>query len=414
MTDAAGYSSATPPALAFAAVPADSRLRCLEVCRDWYNALTSSNDQWLHANLSSTSGITTHVSDKFLKAVCARAGGQLVALDISHDRASITNHPAKAKDEASSVTLRGLLAVLRANKGSLRFLRIGILWLKYSEDPIVGFPPAFSHYQVNVDDLRTIQTAVPNVVLEAGLDCLVSDTAWEVQCDDDEGTMSPVPETYSKLMSILRLEPPFAALKLHSIALSYFDLRGAMEVDCRSEDLRAGYDAAEVAQETKLIGIFTALSAHTSMEGISIYCNGELALKNDTRAGAFVDMCTSLPQLRRLRLIDSGLESTTRPLLMLARLLTACPQLSTLDLWLKALDDGADIFSGRDLPAFCEALSGCSLTEFKVVPGESYRRLSEETLFADKVGGEAVIAAAQANMTLKKLTINHNDIFKSG
>ena len=325
---------------------------------------------------------------------------------------------AKAKDEACSVTLRGLLAMLRANKESLRKLRIGILWLKYSEDPFIGFPPAFSHYQVNVDDLHTIQTAVPNAVLEAGLDCLVSDTAWEVQCDDDEGTMSPIPETYSKLMRILRLEPPFTALKLHSIALSYFDLRGAMDevdADLRAEDGRAAYAAAQTAKETKLIGIFTALSAHTSLEDISIYCNGELALKNDTRAAAFLDICASLPKLWRLRRWDSGLESTTRPLLMLARLLTACRQLSSLELSLNALEDGSDIFTGRDLPAFCEALSGCSLTDFKVVPGASYQSSLEKKLFADEVGGEAVIAASQANKNIKKLTVNHKDIiFKSG
>ena len=74
-----------PPVFVFAALPIDARLRCAEVCKAWRSA-TSAMELWLHVDLSESSGVTSHVSNALLRAACARAGGDLLSLDIHHTR----------------------------------------------------------------------------------------------------------------------------------------------------------------------------------------------------------------------------------------------------------------------------------------------------------------------------------------
>jgi hypothetical protein len=248
-----------PPGFVFEALPIDARLRCAEVCTAWRVA-SSAKELWLHVDLSESSGISSHVSNALLRAACARAGSDLLSVDIYHTRKG--NKPnAKAKDEAISVTLNVLKMIL-CSAGNLQRLRVGILWLKYSEDPFIGFPPAYSHYAMNVDDLRAIsQAAAPTCVIEATCDCVVSDHAFSIQCDDDEGTESPIPETLSGLMDILRRQPPLERVRLLKANLSYFFLqqtRSREEPDSRTP---------------RLLEILEALRHQDSLQSIQIYCN---------------------------------------------------------------------------------------------------------------------------------------------
>jgi hypothetical protein len=103
-----------PPALAltiFAALPADARLRCAEVCRGW-RAMLTERSLWTRLDLSDSSGVTHRVTPALLRAAATKAGGALQALDVSgvwHLLLTTRGEP-----------LRNLLA---ANAGALRELR---------------------------------------------------------------------------------------------------------------------------------------------------------------------------------------------------------------------------------------------------------------------------------------------------
>jgi hypothetical protein len=77
--------AALPPALAlqiFAALPADTRLRCAEVCKPWCAAVAE-RSLWTRLDLSETSGVTHAVTPALLRAAAAKARGALTALDVS-------------------------------------------------------------------------------------------------------------------------------------------------------------------------------------------------------------------------------------------------------------------------------------------------------------------------------------------
>jgi hypothetical protein len=77
--------AALPPALAlkiFAALPADTRLRCAEVCTAWCAAVAE-RSLWTRLDLSETSGVTHEVTPALLRAAAAKARGALAALDVS-------------------------------------------------------------------------------------------------------------------------------------------------------------------------------------------------------------------------------------------------------------------------------------------------------------------------------------------
>jgi hypothetical protein len=103
--------AALPPVLAhkiFAAVPADTRLRCAEVCKAWCAAVAE-RSLWTRLDLSWTSGVTYEVTDSLLRAAAAKARGALTALDVSG---------------LWQVCDDGVLReVLAANAGTLRELR---------------------------------------------------------------------------------------------------------------------------------------------------------------------------------------------------------------------------------------------------------------------------------------------------
>jgi hypothetical protein len=65
-----------------AALPADARLRCAEVCKAW-RAAVSDRSLWRRVDLSPEGGVTHPVTDALLQAVSARAGGHMQALVLS-------------------------------------------------------------------------------------------------------------------------------------------------------------------------------------------------------------------------------------------------------------------------------------------------------------------------------------------
>jgi hypothetical protein len=89
----------------FALLPVDQLLRCLEVCRGW-RAVLSDASLWLRLDFRSASGLAREALDGLLRAAAARANGQLYALDVS----------------GVDITHEALLAVVRANAGTLREL----------------------------------------------------------------------------------------------------------------------------------------------------------------------------------------------------------------------------------------------------------------------------------------------------
>jgi hypothetical protein len=104
--------AALPPALAlkiFAALPADTRLRCAEVCKPWCAAVAE-RSLWTRLDLSETSGVTHRVTPALLRAAAAKARGALTALDVSDVWLPFFRDG----------SLRGVLA---ANAGTLRELR---------------------------------------------------------------------------------------------------------------------------------------------------------------------------------------------------------------------------------------------------------------------------------------------------
>jgi hypothetical protein len=107
----AALLAALPQTLAhriFALLPADARARSACVCRGW-RALLEDVSLWTRLDLSKESGVTVCVSRRVLLGAAARAGGALEALDLDREH----------------VPLDALLAVLRANAGTLRQLRTG-------------------------------------------------------------------------------------------------------------------------------------------------------------------------------------------------------------------------------------------------------------------------------------------------
>jgi hypothetical protein len=93
----------------FAALPADTRLSCAELCRDW-RAMLNERSLWTRLDLSATSGVTHEVTPALLRDAVANAGGALQALGVSGDWRPLF--------EAGA-----LRTAVAANAGTLRELR---------------------------------------------------------------------------------------------------------------------------------------------------------------------------------------------------------------------------------------------------------------------------------------------------
>lgn len=371
----------------FQAVPVDARLRCIEVSPAWRAYLTGEDDLWRNIDLSNTSGVTSHVSDALLRAAAARAGGCLESLDLYHER--LGNKPkAAAKDEAISVRMRALLAVLRANP-TLKRVRLSILWLHMSEDPGLGFAPAFGHYQLDLVDLRRLCAAAPaGAVLEVDINVLLADHAFRmaVESSDGEGEYGEpgqlVPATYDELLLVLRREAPYQDVSLHALQTG----RGLFRSD---SDLR--YRT-----------LYTSVGLHQSLEHLSLYEHG---IREVATLDALAEACCLLPRLRSISFIQAQSMPRDVPLLpFFTRLVSSCSELRTIefDSW-----SVQDFFKGADVvSAFCEALRAApSLERLKFKFGMI--SIQDVKQFEDAAAGEAVLAALRDMPTFSSLKINN-------
>jgi hypothetical protein len=157
-------------------LPVDCRLLCAGVCRSWRAALEE-RSLWLRLDLSA-SGVSPkrEATDELLHAAAARARGELVALDLRSCR---------------GVTSDALFAVVIAN-GALRELRTRRL-----------MPSAYQDSEpLEADELEGLLDALPRLAV-----CEV-----DVECHD-----------LMLAHRLLRNEPPFAPLQLHTFEFDGVD-----------------------------------------------------------------------------------------------------------------------------------------------------------------------------------------------
>jgi hypothetical protein len=169
----------------FALLPVDARLRCREVCRGW-RAVLMETSLWLRLDLSEpSSGLARPATDALLRAAAARAGGQLHLLDIS---------------ECESITHEAVLAVLAANAGALRELRV---WR--ADFSFLGFP-----------DAEALLRAAPQLRVFGA----------DVACD-----------SVADAQRMLRNEGAFAPLRLRNLEVDFDTTRTEAAVLSLAEDL---------------------------------------------------------------------------------------------------------------------------------------------------------------------------------
>ena len=96
-----------------ALLPADTRLRCAEVCRAW-RALVAERSLWTHLDLSFTSGVSTRDSFALLGAAAPRAAGCLEVLRV----------PFSDNNKSPGQLVTQLVPVLTANAATLRELEL--------------------------------------------------------------------------------------------------------------------------------------------------------------------------------------------------------------------------------------------------------------------------------------------------
>jgi len=369
--------------LIFGAVPVDIRLRCIEVSPAWRAALNNERALWQHVDLSDTSGVTAHISGALLRAACARSHGLLV-LDLYHERRpGIYKLDQRPKDERCSVRLSDVLAVL-ADNAQLTRVRFGILWLNYSEDVWEGWKPKFSHYHVNVADLRRLAEAAPErAILEASVDTILADHSFDCEPGDDEYEDEPfvprhIPATFHELLAVLRRQAPFQRVHLHTISCNY----GFW--DERDDDR-----AAEAFNE-----LWAALAGHDSLRHVRLYRS-----RLDVTLDGFVDACAALPCLQSIKLLSTELGRTSLP--QLARLLTECRALTALE-----ISEREDFFVGDDVAALCAALASANTLQTMTLRIGSVSSESQQQ-FWDASTGAAVLAALRMNPTFKTLQVNN-------
>jgi hypothetical protein len=167
--------TALPPVLVlhvFSLLPVDARARAACVCRGWRTTL----DQrclWTRLDLSPSSGVAVGVMDAALAGAARKARGQLTALDVSG---------------CARVSFDALLAVLRANAGALRELR-------------VGARQHASPQNLDADRVERLLQAAPQLVA----------------CHADAYGFSSVADA----CRMLRNEPPFQPLRLRALSVDF-------------------------------------------------------------------------------------------------------------------------------------------------------------------------------------------------
>jgi hypothetical protein len=155
-------------------LPADARACAACVCRGW-GAVLSERSLWTRLDLSASSGVRVRVTDAVLAGAAAKARGQLAALDVSG---------------CERVSFDALLAVVRANAGSLRELCFNVITGEH------GTPQTLDAILV-----ERMVLAAPQLTA----------------CHADEFAAVDFADTHR----LLRNEPPFQPLRLHALCVDF-------------------------------------------------------------------------------------------------------------------------------------------------------------------------------------------------
>lgn len=188
-------------------LPADQRARAALVARAWRDAAAQPS-LWTELDLSLASGVTTRINDDSLRALAARAPGQLTVLNLNG---------------CEGVTHQAVVAVVRHNADSLREVH-------HVGAANAPRPPAATSIQA---------------LARAALHLLVFET--------DAVTLS-----FAHATRLLRKRPPFGALRLRLLRITMppFD-----EYDAVGEDDAMGEEVASFA---------AALAADTWLESLHL------------------------------------------------------------------------------------------------------------------------------------------------
>jgi len=388
--------------LVFALLPADSRLRCRQVCRAW-RAFLAERRLWQVCDLSAASSVARPRTPALLLAACAQAGDQLRSLDVSGWR---------------QLPFAVLLRVVRANSESLLELRAGGCTLEGGGAPT---PP----------QLEALLKAAPRLSLLAA-----------------DAQARP-----AAAQQLLSRGGVFAPLHLSSLAVSCATLAG-LQVEHEPVQLLAAAGAHASLEALELTGaeLSEAAVARALAEGLP-------RLRMLSLAGCRLAPDTALPQLSRLLSPSSALRElrlSDQPLLFegeavasFCAALRAAPlhalRLHNLGLW-RAMEEAMAVLDacaghaslrllaitqpattaaararvGRALAALLAgggleelAVDGCHLHDegaeplFRALPGSGLRRLSCTNNFVSpRCAAEAVLPAVRACGTLLLLRVN--------
>jgi hypothetical protein len=173
-----------------ALLPVDARARCACVSPGW-RATVADVSLWLRLDLMAAGGVPQpHLTDALLRGAAARAGGQLQFL---------------AVDAGKSLSWRAVRDVVTANGGSLRELH-------YRNAPYGSWP--------GIDQAEALLRAAP-ALSACHLDVHVDGVA--------------------DARRVLRCEPPFGLLRLHTIFVGCQDLDEAALRDLAAQVAQYGY-----------------------------------------------------------------------------------------------------------------------------------------------------------------------------
>ena len=237
--------------LVFLLLPADSRLRCREVCRGWCAFLADAS-LWRVCDLSALSGVAAERTPALLRAATERAQGTLEVLDVTGWYGLLEEED--EDDETKCICLTVLLPILHSNAESLVTLR--------TQD-------CFSHgdfrYLITAD-IEALLAAAPRLHL---LEC-------------DAGSELDTPANTLRLLE----EPQFASVRLQTLYLEPQDL---------PFDMPAA--AGRIAQ-------------HASLSRLRLW---GVALDSEPALGAVVNLAVS--QLQYMSMLYCDLSPTSLPAL---------------------------------------------------------------------------------------------------
>jgi hypothetical protein len=203
----------------FARLPADERARAKLVSRGWLSMM-SDVCLWTRLDLSPTSGVRVHVTDAVLRAAAgfARRAGGLTALDVSG---------------CNEIKHAALLAVVKANAGSLRELRIcgPCAWLS----------------RLGIGDVDRLIRAAP---LLSVFDATLSSVGYNVD-----------------VLAVLRNEPHWGALRVHALLVNYNDSLPAARTASVLE-LAAGIVGAAHASLSTLALLYAPLDSPATLDAV--------------------------------------------------------------------------------------------------------------------------------------------------